>query len=84
MQTSRPACSLHRPSWRTSGSPSRKRGLRWGLASLVVLMIKLMPGDEAQMAAGAVASWPPHRCPILQSATPVALRAASKPQTDIY
>ncbi|CAN7566937.1 ABC transporter permease [Aminobacter aminovorans] len=28
----------------------------WGLASLVFLMIKLMPGDEAQMAAGADAS----------------------------
>jgi dipeptide transport system permease protein len=28
----------------------------WGLATLVFLMIKLMPGDEAQMAAGADAS----------------------------
>ncbi len=28
----------------------------WGLASLVFLMVKLMPGDEAQMAAGADAS----------------------------
>lgn len=28
----------------------------WGLASLVFIMIKLMPGDEAQMAAGADAS----------------------------
>jgi dipeptide transport system permease protein len=39
---------------------SRRLGLTlltlWGLASLVFLMIKLMPGDEAQMAAGADAS----------------------------
>ncbi len=39
---------------------ARRTGLTlltlWGLASLVFLMIKLMPGDEAQMAAGADAS----------------------------
>ena len=50
----------------------------WGLATLVFLMIKLIPGDEAQVAAGPGAS--PEQVAAVADVQPLTLSTAASPR----